>query len=158
MKILFLLGLSDRFDGVATRRRREDIGLDAFVKSVIEGNNAWGQYRNRLKSLELQGLDINKQLHTDLPDGIAYGGIAVKTIGVPYDTVKTFLLNHDGGYQLVTHVKTMRNFEKLPAGDGEIRMRLNIKVPVVADIRTQVVSTACTRMKKADGYGMETGG
>jgi len=125
----------------------------AFVETVLTKKDPGAAFnpKNWSDRLELQALDVNNLLHTDLPDGIAYGAVATKEIDFPYKRVKQFLLSEGGSYRLVTSVKTMRNFEKISEIDGETRVKMNIKVPVVADIKTEVVSRV---HQDAQGHGI----
>src|SRR5262249_31484913 len=83
---------------------------------------------------ESQFIDVNEVLHLHLLSGIPYGAVVSRQIDFPYAEVKTFLSKPGGAYQLVSSVKTLRNFDQRP--DGSVHM--SVKVPVVADFRTEV--------------------
>lgn len=120
-----------------------------LVQAVVE-NKDDGVSLNPKKwptKLESRLIDVNKLVHGDFPEGIAYGAVETKLVGIPFDQVKSFLLK-DNGYRLVTNVKTNRNFVKQASSDDEARFRLEIKVPVLSNFRTEVVSRV-----REDGEG-----
>lgn len=116
--------------------------VDRLVEAVVENRDVGTALRPKdwTDKLNTTSLDLNKLLKTDFPEGIPYGAIATQTIDVPYERVRALLLDPEGSYRLVTSVKTMRNFQKLSESEGQVRLRMSIKVPVVSDFKTEVLS------------------
>ena len=85
----------------------------------------------------VQLIDLNKEAGTDFPSGIAYSVIVSKVIKHKYADIQAELKSVGGIYKVVSSVKTQRNFEKIRETPSELSLKLDIKVPIFSDFKTQ---------------------
>jgi hypothetical protein len=112
--------------------------VDGLVHSVLDDQQlspkTWSD------QLSLQSLDLAALLHSEFPEGIAYGATATKVISIPYVDIIQFLSAPDAIYSLVTNVPTLRDIHKISEDKDQLQMSLAIKVPVVSDFHTVIES------------------
>jgi hypothetical protein len=109
--------------------------IDKYLDGIIaNGPPADTAYPKEMKPALL---DLEEQLKTDYPSGIAYGAIVSKTIPVSSSEIKKILAAPGGIFRQVSAVKTQRNFTKIEEKPNFLNVKLAIKVPVFSDILTQ---------------------
>jgi hypothetical protein len=114
--------------------------VDSFVANTGAGETIRPKvWNDQLKTSEV---DLNELIHTDYPNGIAYGAVASQLLNVPFDEVVTKVAAEDSIMGLIAKVKTLRNTDKIFSTpnekNDEFCIKTAIKVPVVPDFHTEV--------------------
>lgn len=82
-------------------------------------------------------LDLNKLANVSFDSGIAYGVTVSKTVHTSYSDIRSRLQAPGGIFNVVSAVKTQRNFVKLEETANTLSLKLSIKVPIFSDFQTQ---------------------
>lgn len=91
------------------------------------------------KKMEATSIDLNKDIETDFESGIAYASTVALTIPVSFDTVREALKKDPHAVMdLISKVKTLRNFETVKESQSDDDLKLSVNVPVLADFKTHV--------------------
>jgi len=129
LTFLFLshLAIGKDEDGIAK--------VNKLIDSVIAGETLtpkeWSDH------LSAQSIDVNDLAKTDYPSGIAYGAVVSKIIKSKFADVLAAMTADGAIFKLASAVETQRNFTKTKEEPKSLRLKLAIKVPIVADIQTQ---------------------
>jgi hypothetical protein len=128
-----------------------NLALANPVADIFPSFQAEAKNQSYSLSARAENLDIGKLTHQDYSSGIAYGAKIIKLVKIPYPRIKAYLDKPGSLLSIVKAVKTQTNVEKISEAVREVSVKLEIKVPVIANFRTQDKVTA---RETADGRGV----
>jgi hypothetical protein len=109
--------------------------VDKLVESVLNKQELYPKEWPKKPHAEL--IDLNEKVGTDFRSGIAYAATVAATVHATPSEIKKLFDDEHGVMNVVSRVKTLRNFENIEEKPKQARLNLSVKVPVISDFKTR---------------------